>query len=421
MNWIKKFATFYLSILLASGPAFSQKSLFFNDSSETSFEISFKMSQNLIILPIRINGSVPMNFVLDSGITNTIITELTGVDTLSLKYLREITLAGLGSGDPGKAFASTGNDLTIDHPAYSKSGIKGNNHDIYILPEDYFTLSKQLGMKINGLIGSAFFTSFIVEINYTDQIITFHDPDRFNMNRKYRRYKEFPLELIGQKAFINATLLQDSDRLTDLKLLIDTGASLSLWVAAHSNPDIVIPDQTIPAMLGQGLSGIITGVNARIKGLEFASHKFKNLIVSFPDSSSVSGMIVEYNRNGSIGNDILRRFNIIFDYPHNRFFVETNKCINDIFSYNKSGMEIEKPYLNLPVYTVFNVVAGSPADVAGVKVGDQIEMINFLLSKNLQMDEINSMLHGHSGRSIRLHIKRNGESLKIRFKLHGDI
>lgn len=421
MNLIKQFATFYLAISLASVPALSQNSLFINDPEEVSFEIPFKMSQNLIILPVRINGSAPMNFVLDSGISSTIITELTGVDTVSLQYVREITLAGLGSGDPGTAYASTGNTFTIDHPTHPGSNITGNNHDIYILTKDHFNLSKQLGMQINGLIGATFFTSFIVEINYTDQLITFHDPDRFHINRKYRRYQEFPLEMIGKKAFINATLIQYPDRQIDIKLLIDTGASLALWIAAHSNPDIKIPDQTIPAMLGQGLSGTIAGVNARVKGLEFAGHKFKYPIVSFPDSSSVSGMMKEYQRNGSLGNDLLRRFNIIFDYPHNRILFKPNNSINDAFSYNKSGMEIEKPYYKVPIYTVFDVVADSPADKAGIKMGDQLEMINYLLVKNLQMDEINSILHGHNGQSIRIRIMRNGESLKFRFRLHGDI
>lgn len=421
MYLIKHFLTLYLTVLIASVPALSQESLIFKDPQEISVTIPFKMSQNLIILPVRINGSAPMNFVLDSGISRTIITELTGVDTVSLQYVREITLAGLGSGEPGTAYASTGNKFTIDHPSYFSSGITGNNQDVYVLTEDHFNLSKQLGMQINGLIGAVFFTSFIVEIDYTNQLITFHNPDRFILNRKHRHYKEFPLDLIGKKAFINATLLQYPDEQIDLKLLIDTGASLSLWISANSNPEIVIPDQTIPALLGQGLSGTIAGVNARVMGLEFAGHKFKNLIISFPDSSSVIGMMKEYERNGSIGNDILRRFNIIFDYPHNRIFLKPNKSINDAFSYNRSGMEIEKPFFMVPVYTVFNVIPDSPADLAGIKMGDQLEMINYLLVKNLQMDEINSMLHGHNGRSIRIRIKRNGESLKFRFRLHGEI
>lgn len=408
-------------LLVISSQATSQKILSFFNLEEDGFEMSFIMTQNLIILPVSINGSTQMNFVLDSGIASTIITELTGVDSISLNYVRELTLAGLGSGEPGTAFASTGNTIVLKHPDFPRSGIMGLNMDIYVLAEDHFNLSKQLGMQINGLIGSEFFASFIIEIDYSKKIISFRNPEKFKRSYRYRKFKEIPLHMVGKKAFVIGKMLQEEGESIDLKMLIDTGASLPMWIAAHSDPGIIIPEQTIPALLGQGLNGPIEGVNARIKGFEFADHIFKNPVVSFPDSTSVIGMLDGYYRNGSLGNDILRRFTIVFDFPHKRLLVKANGDINDSFSYNKSGMVIEKPYFNVPIYSVFNIVPNSPADLAGVKEGDQLLILNSQAAKNMSMDEINTVLHGHNGQSIRIRVLRNGKNLKIKFRLSNEI
>ncbi len=419
MNKIKLF--FVGLIQFSCITTLGQEIIQFTNPDKTSFQIPFEMSQNLIILPIRINGSQTMKFILDSGITKTIITELTGVDSVDLNYTKEVTLAGLGKDKSGSAYSSRGNEIRIDHPDRRNSGIIGLNMDIFILMESHFELSKQLGIKVNGLIGSDFFSSFIVEIDYDDRLISFYSPENFNYKRKTKRYTEIPLEISNHKAFVEATLIQNSGLKTDVKLLIDTGASLAMWIALFSDPAIELPQNTIPAMLGQGLNGDIKGVNGRIKGIIFAGTELLKPVIAFPDSLSVKGMMRDSDRNGSLGNDVLRRFDIIFDYPHARMFVRANRKVNDIFSYNKSGMEVEKPYINLPLYTVYNVTDNSPAHNAGIRAGDQVKAINYMSAANLNLDDINSILHGHESTIIRLKIIRDEEEIRVKFALVDDI
>ena len=203
--------------------------------------------------------------------------------------------------------------------------------------------------------------------------------------------------------------------------MIDTGASLAAWLALFTNEQLSLPDKTIPALLGQGLSGQISGENGRILKLKVGEFEFKNPVVSFPDSSSVYGIIDNKLRNGSIGNDILRRFNLVINYHDKVLLLKPNSDFPDLFSYNLSGMEVEKPHLNLPVYTVFEVIKGSPADLAGVQVDDQISVINHLNTNTLTLDGINSILHGYNSKSVRLKILRNGKALRFRFKLQSKI
>jgi len=362
-----------------------------------------------------------MNFVLDTGISKTIITELTGVDSVHLNYTHEVTLAGLGDGEPGTAYASTANEIFIPHPSRGAEGIKDIGHDIYLLSKDHFSLSKQLGIQINGLIGFDFFNAFIIEVNYNRKEITFHRPETFVKTRRFRKYQEIPIEIIGNKSFIEATVIQKENSPVPVKLMIDTGASLAAWLAVFTNQQLSIPEKTIPALLGQGLSGPISGKNGRIMTLKVGDFEFNNPVVSFPDSSSVYGIMEKKLRNGSLGNDILRRFNIVINYHDKVLLLKPNSDYTDPFSYNLSGMEVEKPFVNLPVYTVFEVTKDSPADLAGVKINDQIDIINHLNSSTLTLDGINSILHGYNGKSVRLKVLRNGKAQRFRFKLHTSI
>lgn len=379
-------------------------------------KLPFRMAQNLIILPVSLNGSQTLHMVLDSGLSNTIITEMSGIDTLNLNSAREVFLSGLGSGLPGRAFASTGNDLRIRDPDDSRLYMLDTGHDCYILEQDHFSLSKHLGVQVNGLIGADFFRHFVVEIDYHRKMITFHDPETFKEKRKHRKYSRIPVSLTGGKAFVEASLLQHDSRI-DLRLLVDTGASLPLWIDPQSDPHIRMPEKTMEALLGQGLNGPINGENGRVPEVQLAGFSFKNPLVAFPDSASVAGLTATGNRNGSVGNEILRRFHVVLDFQGNSVWLKPNSDFRDPFSYNKSGLEVEKPFLELPLFTVYDIAPDSPADLAGLQVNDQITMINGRLTKHLNLDDILSVLHGHHGNTVRIRYNRDGVAFRARLQL----
>ncbi|MBT7095540.1 MAG: PDZ domain-containing protein, partial [Bacteroidetes bacterium] len=79
------------------------------------------------------------------------------------------------------------------------------------------------------------------------------------------------------------------------------------------------------------------------------------------------------------------------------------------------------PYINLPLYTVYNVTDNSPAHNAGIRAGDQVKAINYMSAANLNLDDINSILHGHESTIIRLKIIRDEEEIRVKFALVDDI
>jgi hypothetical protein len=86
----------------------------------------------------------------------------------------------------------------------------------------------------------------------------------------------------------------------------------------------------------------------------------------------------------AMGMDLIKRFNILVDYQKQNLYLQPNpaytlpeKNIFQLFGFKARSVENEK-------LIVVNMVAGSPAEKVGLKIGDQILSIN-----NIRVDEIN--------------------------------
>lgn len=162
------------------------KNMSFVNPREKKVSFPFKFINNLIIIPVIINDSDTLHFILDTGLSTTLMTELSMGDTLSLTYSRQVKLKGLGEGEPVDAIHSYGNNFYI-------SGIRGDNQDLLILLQNVFNLSSTFGTRVHGLMGYNIFSNFIVEIDYKNRIISFHNPEYYKPRRKRKRTITLPL------------------------------------------------------------------------------------------------------------------------------------------------------------------------------------------------------------------------------------
>src|SRR6185295_10499429 len=62
----------------------------------TKVRIPIEIYNNLIIVPVVLNGKLPLKFILDTGVRTTILTEKAFSDFLHLTYARKYTIAGPG-------------------------------------------------------------------------------------------------------------------------------------------------------------------------------------------------------------------------------------------------------------------------------------------------------------------------------------
>jgi hypothetical protein len=382
------------------------KNLSFINPKQKTVTFPFKFINNLIIIPVIINDSDTLHFILDTGLSISLMTEISMGDTILLNYSKQVKLMGLGEGEPIDAIHSYGNNFYI-------SGIRGVNQDLLILLQNVFNLSSIFGTRVHGLMGYNIFRNFIVEIDYQKKIISFHNPDYYKPRRKRKRTVTLPLTIHNTKPYLFGKVIMAGNKEVNVKLLLDTGASHALWLDVESNSELEMPAKVADSYLGKGLNGDIFGKIGKIPGFHIGEFSFSLPVVAFPDSASAGISMGLDDRNGILGSEILRRFHVIIDYPNKQITLTPNINLRKPFKLNRSGIDIEAPIPGLPYYVISSIRKNSPADRAGLKKGDEIQYVNNKNVRSLTINNIYNIFQDKAGRKIRLNVTRNGYSFKV--------
>ncbi len=382
----------------------------FDDPQNKTATIKFKLISNLIVIPLSINGSDTMNFILDTGVKSPIITELTMVDELELNYMKPINLKGLGSDGSTQAYQSGDNSIKID-------GLTARKQLINVVIDDNFQISKILGIPVHGLIGFNMFRQYVVRVNYKSRQIKLYKP-QFWKYRPRRKDIVLPIHFTKNKPMVRAEVMQrDSEEPIDVLLMVDTGASDALWLGLNSSKKIKLPEKKVHSYLGAGINGDLYGYKGRIDGIWIGGKILDEPIVAYPDSGSIQHLMMVENRNGTIGGELLRRFTLYFDYFNSRLVMRPNSSFKDDFNYNMSGLEIIAPVPGVPVFTISSLDEGSPAAKAGLQVNDQILKLNRWFHTSLSLNDINLVLRQNKGKKVKITVLRGGQEIKTSFVL----
>lgn len=434
--------TYFLLFFLFSLTVHSQIGFSLSGGREKE-SLRFRFINNLIIIPVEVNG-VELSFVLDTGVNKPILFNLSPSDSLEVKNVEEIYIRGLGQGDPIRAFKSRGNRFKL------KNYIYNNNQDLYVVLDESINFSPRIGFPIHGIIGYDLFKDFIVEINYMTGKLLLHDPATYQP-KKCRKCQNFKLQFIQNKPYIDVAVdLENQDNIP-VKLLIDSGSSDAVWLFEDAEKNIAVPQKHFEDFLGRGLSGSIYGERSRVKNLHIGNFTLKDAKVAFPDSASVKYINIK-QRNGSLGAEILKRFNVVFDYRNRKMTLKKNGKFKAPFKYNMSGIELQHNGIRLvkelesnirgvvkndddvlggvkillneqykvslhPAFEVAEIRENSPASEAGLQKGDVIISVNGKLTHRHSLQEVAEMLNESEGKKIRLLVERNGETLKFFFQL----
>ena len=390
------------------------KRIYIQNEKKKKVSIKFKYINNLIIIPVRINNSDTLNFILDTGVSNTILQSNNPSGQKPLKYSKDIMINGLGEGKSLLAHHSIENDINI-------CGLVGEHQDILVIEENELKLSNFLGIPIHGLIGYELFKDLIVEINYDQQFVTFNTHKKYKYKGNNRRQLAVPMIIENSKPYINAIITQSDSSELPVRVLLDLGASYAMWVNTQLAPTFKLPAQNAPAYLGFGLSGIVMGKIGRVPKVSIDKFDFTNVLVSFPDTISLSYAAYQGNRHGSFGAEMLSRFNLIIDYRGQKLTLTPNGNYKRPFRTNMSGMEISTVIPGQPIYTVSYLQHVSPAHKAGLEVGDKIIQINGEQVSNLSISEITGLFIQRPGKKIHIRYNRNGVEKNTSFVLKDEL
>ncbi len=399
-----------LFCLICNIGAFGQQELPGLDLMEGNnrIEIPFRYHSGYILLDIKIQGILPLTFIYDTGAEHTIIFEKHITDLLGFTYDSSVLIRGSDINSTIEAFISRGIGLQLKKlPKVSR--------DIVVLNENFLNLKEMTGVQIDGIVGGSFFRNLTVKIDYNKQKLILWHPDKFD--KKLKNFSKHKIEVINNKPYIICTTQKPNNQEFQLKLLVDTGASLAYLVNTNSSTDLTPPKIVTPGSLGKGIGGNINGYKGKMKSLEIGDYKFDYILTHFQEIDHDVNPESYNERNGLIGNLLLERFYIVIDYMNQEMYLKPSANIQKKFKYNLSGMELMAFGPNLNNYIVFEVLPNSPAFEAGIQKGDILKKLGPFKAKRYTLPTLDNILSKKEGKKINVILLREAELIEKSFIL----
>ena len=335
-----------------------------------------------------------LNFVLDTGSGGISLDSLT-VEKLQLKTVKsERIIRGIA----GLKKVSFTNDHYLKLP-----GLKVDSLDFHI--NDYDLLTSVYGVRIDGIIGYSFLRKFILKIDYDKQAIEIFTPGAMRYPRGGYLLKP---------TFTTLPLVQsiiEDERALLSRFIFDTGAGLCFILSQEYVTDSVVfkkRRKRYPTQ-AEGLGGKKMMDITVMKSIKIGPYKFRNVPVHiFEDEYNVTSYP---SLGGIVGNDLLRRFNVILNYPDQSIHLKPNAQYLAPFDYSYTGLGV---YLIDGEVRVIDVIPGSPGEKAGFKSGDVIFSIDNNFSKNIQ--QYKTILQ-NAGNRLKIVVFREAEPFSLTLEI----
>jgi len=270
---------------------------------------------------------------------------------------------------------------------------------------DYSVLTSVYGEQIDGIIGYSLLSRYIVKIDY----------DSLNLDICSKGTIRYPRGGYLLKPIISTLPVQfariKDETTLNMRFLYDIGAGVCLMLSQDFVDDssLIQKKRKLWPKDGEGIGGKITMSLTLVKELKLGPYRFRNIpTYIFEDTYNVTSYPY---LGGLIGNDILRRFNIIFNYAKRDIHLLPNSHFRDPFDYSYSGIELY--FINGQI-EMGAVAKGSPAELAGIKQGDIVVAVNNDFSQNFNKYKT-AILAPNS--KVKLILRRNGELIQVEMKV----
>ena len=429
-----------LLIAITSQSVIAQSTTQFDPENRT-IKIPFKFINNLIFIDVEVNN-VPLKFLLDTGVRETILFSLDDVADISFSNVETINLRGLGAESHVESYKSANNKIKI-------GGLQAINQEVFIILDQSFNFSSHIGIPVNGIVGYHFFKDNLVEIDYDRKRIRISRSNPKHLKKVEQSHIKIPITIEADKPYISTIVNQNSeDHIA--KVLIDSGNSDAVWLFDSRSKEIEVPVLNFDDFLGYGFSGEIHGKRARVPSFKIGTYNFDNPIVAFPDSTSIKNIQMVTDRVGSVGGEILKRFNVALDYKNKILYLKKGSRFDDAFRYDMSGIRLQHDGLqwiqrqiqpnateiNLtydsagnrkrstkykfelkPVFRITEIRANSPAEKAGICVGDILTTLNGKAAFRYSLQQIDAIFKSEEHRNIVVEVEREDKILKFEFQL----
>ena len=362
--------------------------------------LPFRLSGSHIFIDVRVNESAPLHFIFDTGASSTVINQ---------RRVKKLKLSSDGftpirsRKGPSLAYYSGNSRLGVGELLLKKVRVVH-------LPLDH--LEKALEKNVDGIIGHDLLQHYVVQINYDALTIELFDPAVFTPPPGYQAY---PFEIISGRPYIEGSLTLDDGHTLTGRFQVDngSGSSITLYsptVDKHQLSDKIGRTRTVYTM---GFTGIVDRNYAgRLKRFDLGWCQLTNVPIRL--NQSVYYKKAFRDGIGHIGNELLKRFNIVFDYHNKVSYWKPNYSFQKEFQAAYSGLVLKTDQQQDKVI-IRHVFDDSPAAQAGFTENDEIVMVDNVRTVGRPSDEVSDLLVQNK-EAVHVVIRRDDEFKTLRFQ-----
>ncbi len=332
----------------------------------------------------QVNGR-PLKFIVDTGAGLTCLTP------------QGALAAGISGGTPVRANGAGGKVISaklvkVDSVKIGQSEVSGEQAVVIDLPP---------ALRCDGLVGYSFLKHFVTSFDYSASSLTFATPSEFQPHPEDK-----PADLLVKS---NHPHIRAKAAGKEGFFVFDTGAGGSLtlhtpFVEANKLRE-AFPSR-VTRITGKGVGGYVRGDVTTLPEVSIAG--FRLFSVPTVLAGRDAGALSASDSFGNIGADIIRRFIMTLDYGRGKAWFRPSPLFSDAFDQDRSGLFID---FDEGRSWVADVVPGSPADLAGVKVDDEVISINGVKVSEGHPLEVRKPLRGPVGSKVTLVLKRAGKKV----------
>src|SRR5579884_1509994 len=347
----------------------------------TSTTVPFELAENHVYVDVMLNGKGPYHMIFDTG----------GANIVDPAVAKEIGTAGKGT--------VQGSGVGAQTESFSFAKVNALQVGDAVIRNQMFTVAPvragfgiSAGKPADGLIGWEVLARYVTTFDYQNKHVVFTMPGAATPPAGAH---VIPFVFNGTQPQIACSIDGIASQCT-----IDTGARDTMTFYApylQAHPQVQPATVTANGVTGFGVGGASLGSLGRLQSFSIDDLTLQDLIATY--SSSTRGAFANPFTAANLGGNLLRRFNITFDYGRKTMALVPNDAFAQRDTYERSGLFLVNVGGKI---TVVDARQGTPAATAGLGKGDVITSINGKPTSGMTLGTVRDFFTAQAGTVVTL-------------------
>lgn len=371
-----------------------------------------------IIARATINGAIKANLIVDTGAGPPLV-----ITSRLAQRIRDLAPESSTGGPQAESESARGLVENPSGPGPPKVETlewgEITARDIHPIPMDLDFITERMGVEIDGIIGVGVFGKYVTTFDYQDEKVILDDTED-------RRKVTSELAAAGADVIPYEILTIDKKIVLPVKIgdaaqeklfVLDTGATKT-GIFLKSFEGLGPARESWPRLDGIDVATVMGKHDASVvlvPGMTVGRSTVGTVDCTVSDNplaQPLSWLAGGKEVAGLLGYSFLKRFRVTIDYEEKKIYLSAYDPYREKYpnEYNTIGAALRLK-AGRKVFLV--VIPGTPAEDAGLKVGDVAVRIDGRPADDMTLEDCRLALEGEPGTTVRVTVLRNGREVSF--------